>query len=69
MHRDKRGRITCWCGGYWFIHRKGGGACEHSKTRDIHLAKRLKDPELMLDALIAYAFDNPGRPYHGSCPF
>ena len=59
----------CWCGGYWFPHRRGGGACEHSRTRDIHLAIRLKDGEALLEALIAHAFDYPGKPYTGACPF
>lgn len=59
----------CWCTGYWFPHRRGGGACEHSPTRDIHLALRLKDDELILEALIAYAFASPGKPYTGPCPF
>lgn len=26
-------REKCQCGGYWFPHRKGGGACEHSRNR------------------------------------
>lgn len=66
---DKRGRQMCWCSGYWFQHRKGGGACEHSKTRDIHLAARAKDPSALLDALAEHAFDNPGKSDDGPCPF
>jgi hypothetical protein len=27
---DRRGRLTCSCGGYEFTHRKGGGACIHN---------------------------------------
>jgi len=30
----------CTCGNYWFPHRKGSGACEHSSRRDYHLAIR-----------------------------
>lgn len=30
----------CWCGGYWFPHRKGGGACHHSPRCDYYLALR-----------------------------
>jgi hypothetical protein len=30
----------CWCGGYWFPHRKGGGACEHSPRADYYIALR-----------------------------
>lgn len=28
--RDRRGRITCTCGGYEFIHRRKGGACTNN---------------------------------------
>ena len=30
----------CECGGYWFPHRKGGGACEHSSKKDFYAAMR-----------------------------
>jgi hypothetical protein len=67
---DRYGRRVCSCYGYHFPHRKGGGACEHSKTCEIHLARRTKDPVLILDALVNYAFDNPGKTYVGTdCPF
>ena len=65
---DKRGRLVCWCTGYWFPHRKSGGACEHSKTREIHLAVRSKDPELLLDALLDHATNHRGTPTT-KCPF
>lgn len=68
--RDKWGRLVCTCGGYWFPHRKGGGACEHSPTRDIHMALRAKSPELLLDALISFAWDHPHKlQREGPCPF
>lgn len=35
----------CWCGGYWFPHRKGGGACHHSPRSDYYLALRAGVPE------------------------
>ncbi len=38
-------RQKCGCGGYWFPHRKGGGACEHSPTRDYHQALRAGLPQ------------------------
>lgn len=69
MRRDKRGRLVCWCGGYWFPHRHGGGACDHSKTRDIHMALRHKDHDRLMEALMAHAFDHPGTPFLGPCPF
>jgi hypothetical protein len=59
----------CWCTGYWFPHRTGGGACEHSKTRDIHLAIRHKDNEALLDATLEFVLKYPGKPYFGPCPF
>ena len=51
-------RLKCGCGGYWFPHRKGGGACESSKTRNIHLAVRTKDPELIAQAKFEHAIAN-----------
>lgn len=36
----KATRERCDCGGYWFPHRKGGGACEHSPYKDYHHALR-----------------------------
>lgn len=44
----------CWCGGYWFPHRKGGGACEHSPRADYYIALRygasVAEAMLMLSA-------------------
>lgn len=42
MYRS-RWRATlerCDCHGYWFPHRKGGGACEYSPYRDYYRALR-----------------------------
>jgi len=33
-------RQKCKCLGYWFPHRKGGGACEHSSKADYYHALR-----------------------------
>jgi len=33
-------RLRCDCGGYWFPHRKGGGACYHGPRSSYYLAKR-----------------------------
>lgn len=38
-------REKCQCGGYWFPHRKGGGACDHSPYRDYYLALRAGLPQ------------------------
>lgn len=42
---DKRGRLVCGCLGYWFPHRKGGGACDHSSRADYYHAVRAGLPE------------------------
>lgn len=36
----RRKREKCECGGYWFPHRRGGGACSHSPRADYYLALR-----------------------------
>lgn len=33
-------RLRCDCGGYWFPHRKTGGACDHGPRRDFFIAIR-----------------------------
>lgn len=37
-HRASRER--CDCGGYWFPHRRGGGACDASPRADFYRALR-----------------------------
>lgn len=45
-------RQKCNCGGYWFPHRKGGGACDHSPRADFYRALRngatLSEAQLLL---------------------
>lgn len=67
MHHDKRGRLVCACSGYWFPHRKGGGACEHSRTCNLHRARRTGDIGAVAEAL----WDMPAKPLppDSSCPF
>lgn len=36
LSRWRNTRLRCDCMGYWFPHRKGGGACEHSRNRTYH---------------------------------
>lgn len=67
--RDKHGRLVCWCTGYWFPHRKGGGACDHSKSRDIHLARRRGDAEMLLQAVVNFGWDFARLHTRGPCPF
>ena len=50
--RDKRGRLVCWCTGYWFPHRRGGGACYHGTRSDYYLAKRQGVTESDAQALL-----------------
>lgn len=61
-------RLKCTCAGYWFPHRRGGGACEESPTRDIHLAMRYDDPEVLLNAVAEYAWSVAGK-VAAQCPF
>lgn len=62
-------RLKCECGGYWFPHRRGGGACDYSKTRDIHLALRTGDLNVILDALADYCWEQSGKPGGTEPPF
>lgn len=38
--RHRNTRLRCDCGGYWFPHRKTGGACDHGPRRDFYIALR-----------------------------
>lgn len=44
---DKRDRLVCWCTAYWFPHRHGGGACEHSSRARYYAALRAGLPEAL----------------------
>lgn len=48
-------RLRCDCMGYWFPHRKGGGACEHSPRRKYYemLRAGCTPAEAMLEGLTA----------------
>lgn len=62
--------VPCWCGGYWFPHRKGSGACEHNGVQGVRmlLERQGLDKEQVLEAMIDYALNNPGKP-GDKCPF
>lgn len=63
-------RLKCVCTGYWFPHRRGGGACEHSRTCDLHRARRSGDAGAVLDAEIELALVNStALPLGAPCPF
>lgn len=63
-------RLKCECGGYHFPHRKGGGACYSSKTRDIHVAIRGGNLSEIADARLEHALLYPPKPKPGKeCPF
>jgi hypothetical protein len=53
--RDKRGRLVCWCVGYWFPHRKTSGACDHSSRVDYYRAVRAGLPDDECMALLSAA--------------
>ena len=54
---DKRGREVCGCTGYWFPHRKTGGACEHGPPMrvDYYRAMRQDVPAEEAMALLTVA--------------
>lgn len=45
-------RERCDCSGYWFPHRRGGGACEHSPRREYYLALRARMTKADAEALL-----------------
>jgi hypothetical protein len=45
-------RLKCSCTGYHFPHRKGGGACDFSKTCGVHRSRRDGDKIGEIDAHI-----------------
>lgn len=63
-------RLKCLCGGYHFPHRRAGGACDHSPTRDIHLAKRSGEQADVDNAILALA-EKRAKTYKpgADCPF
>ena len=66
-------RLKCACSGYHFPHRRGGGACTHSKTGAYHAARRAGDffqasvefAALFLSGWKPWGFE----PQHEECPF
>lgn len=41
----KRKAMVCRCNGYWFPHRRGGGACDESSKVDYYRAMRAGVPK------------------------
>ena len=64
----RNSRNRCDCEGYWFPHRRGGGACDHSKTRDIHRAIRGGDLQAIFEARQVHA-EKYLVAVGGDCPF
>lgn len=63
-------RLKCECGGYHFPHRRTGGACDHSPTRDYHLALRQGAAEAVRDIQIDLSLTGRFRPHLSEgCPF
>lgn len=62
-------RLKCGCMGYHFPHRKGGGACEHSRTH-IYWKCRQQGMDHM-EAMIEQIWENPAATavVGGECPF
>lgn len=66
---ERNQRLKCGCMGYWFPHRRGGGACESSPTRDVHLARRYGGEDAVKDIIVEHALTNPGPAVPAECPF
>ncbi len=62
-------RLKCECGGYHFPHRRGGGACAHSKTCRLHWAIRGGDPDDIANAKVEHAMANTVLADPAVCPF
>lgn len=52
-------RLRCNCGGYWFPHRKGGGACDHSPRAAFYIA--LRSGALLSEAMATLSADQLER--------
>lgn len=52
-------RLKCLCGGYWFPHRKGGGACDHSPRASYYLA--LRSGAMLSEAMATLSADQLER--------
>lgn len=61
-------RLKCVCIGYHFPHRRGGGACDHSRTRELHVAIRGGNAEEILEAHLGLALEGHGQVVR-KCPF
>ena len=59
--------MKCLCMGYHFPHRRAGGACDHSKTREFHLAVR-QGPAALIDYHLEAAF-KAAPSTSQECPF
>lgn len=61
-------RLKCGCSGYWFPHRRGGGACEASPTRYMHVLSRGRTREEAAEAILEHVLKYGGIP-STECPF
>lgn len=62
-------RCKCHCGGYWFPHRKGSGACDHSKTRDYHRAARANASDAAVEFVSLFLSGHIPKQKHQGVPF
>ncbi len=67
VDKERMGRVGCTCGGYYFPHRPGSGACVTSKTHAVHIAKRGGDKNEIAEAIMECAVEN--GVFTMRCPF
>jgi hypothetical protein len=53
LSRWRNTRLRCDCGGYWFPHRRTGGACHHGPRSEYYLALRAGWPKNEAEALLS----------------
>lgn len=69
-HCAAAGHAVCNCGGYHYAHRPGSPFCKLNAWSDLRHAERAGEgAEKLLEIAIDIAFDNPGQPHVGECPF
>lgn len=69
-HCHNTGHALCGCGGYHYAHRPGSPYCQRNPWSGLRHAERAGEPEeTLLEIFIDIAYENPGRPHVGDCPF
>ena len=59
----------CWCQGYWFPHRLGGGSCFHAPELQSRIVRARREGLDVLQVVADWAWDVEGVLTGGECPF